>query len=316
MSIVIAPSTRPVGPPKTRFNQFGLEYGRLLNDDYVHRKFLTLKYAGKGRYFNFSGKGTLDFKLGADKKETPVTSSEVKLLTNIEGRSIEAKFDNRGGIRLWGHFGLYNLWKPVILTAKVKTNNAFNKVSGNVCVEHQTKQANVQLRVDVKNDHTPFFNSRLIFNDGKFQFGYAAKINLLAYTLARYNLYLGYREKDVQVFLEHTSRTKTKIELGKILTGFIYRHGGNDYVAKVTYRPHKTEAVKVNVGTVVNVNKNNVIRAKINNKAKLSLSSKFKQSSNLTLVAGTSIDLLNPGSFVTNRTVPIPLGLSIELNYD
>lgn len=315
-TLPISKITKPVGPPKHRFNAFNLEYGRLLSDDYVHRKFLTLKYAGKGGAYNFSGKGTLDFKLGADKKETPVTSSEVKLLTNIEGRSVEAKFDNKGGLRLWGNFGTYTIWKPVILTAKVKTTTAFQKFSGNVSFEHQARQSNVQLRLDIKQDHTPFFNSRVVFNDGKFQFGYAAKINLLAYTLARYNLYLGYKEKDLQVFVEHTSKNKAKVELGKIMTGLIYRYGGNDYVAKVAYRPQKAEPVKFNAGTVVKANKNTTLRAKINNKARLTLSSRFRHSSNLTLVAGTQIDLLNPGSFVTNRAVPIPLGLSVELAYE
>lgn len=308
--------TKPVGPPRHRFNQFNLEYSRLLNDDYVHGKFLTLKYAGKGQLFNFSGKGTLDFKAGADKKETPVTSSEVKLLTNVEGRNVEAKFDSKGGIRLWGNFGLYTLWRPVVLTAKLKTTTAFANASGNVCFEHQAARNNVQVRLDVKKDRTPFLNTRLVFNDGKLQFGYAAKINLLNYSLARYNLYLGYRDRGLQLFAEHTSRNKEKVELGKVLCGGIYKYGGNDYVGKVTFRPHKTEKLKFNIGTVVNVNKTTIARAKVNNKARLALSGKLKYNSNLTLVAGTRIDLLNPGTFVTNRTVPIPLGLSVELAYD
>jgi hypothetical protein len=314
----ISKITKPVGPPKHRFNQFSLEYSRLLNDDYVHGKFLTLKYAGKGQSFNFSGKGTLDFKAaGSDKKEVPVTSSEVKLLTNIEGKNVEAKFDNKGGIRLWGNFGLYTLWKPVVITAKLKTKNDFDKASGNVCFEHQAKQSNVQLRLDVKNDRTPYLNSRAVFNDGKYQFGFAAKVNLLSYALARYNLYVGYREKDLHLFVEHTSKSKNKIELGKLTAGGIYKTAKHDYVGKASYRPQKPEnPLMFKLGTVVNVNKNNVVRAKVNSKGKLTLSSKFKYNSNLTLVAGTRIDLLNPASYVTKKTVPIPFGLSVELSYD
>jgi len=308
-------SLRPVGGPKTRFNQFGLEYGRLLNDDYVHKKFLTVKYAGKGQSFIFNGKGTLDFKVGADKKEHPVTSAEAKFVTNIEGRNLETKFDSKGVIRAWANFGTYNIGRPVNITAKVKTNNAFNYLSGYLGVEHQTRQFNVQARLDLKNGNIPHLNHKLTFNYDRFQLGAVAKLNLQAHNLARYNLFLGYAERDFSVFAEHLSRNKTKFSIGRLLAGAIYRRGGNDYVAKVSYRPEKKDQVRVKVGAVVNVNRDTVIRAKINDKTKLTLSSKFRYNSNLTLVAGTQVSLLDPSSIFTNKTVPIPLGLSVEFNY-
>jgi hypothetical protein len=308
-------SLRPVGGPKTRFNQFGLEYGRLLNDDYIHKKFLTVKYAGKGQSFIFNGKGTLDFKLGADKKEHPVTSAEVKFITNIEGTNLETKFDSKGVIRAWANFGNYNIGRLVNITAKVKTNNAFNYLSGYLGVEHQTRQFNVQARLDLKNGNIPHLNHKLTFNYDRFQLGAVAKLNLHAQNLARYNLFLGYIERDFSVFAEHVSRNKTKFSVGRLLAGAIYRRGGNDYVAKVSYRPEKQDQVRVKVGAVVNVNRDTVIRAKINDKTKLTLSSKFRYNSNLTLVAGTQVSLLDPSSIFTNKTVPIPLGLSVEFSY-
>lgn len=312
---VLSSSLKPVGAPKSKFNQFSLDYSKLLSDDYVHKKFLTLKYNGKGQRFIFNGKGTLDFKAGSDKKEKPVTSSEVKFVTNVEGKNFEAKFDNKGLIRVWGNFGIYNLIKPVAVTAKVKTTNSFSNYSANLGVEYEGKQSNVQARIDLKNDTIPFFNSKLLFNDGKLQFGYAAKINLLAYTLARYNIYFGYRERDFTAFIEHTSRNKAKVEVGKLMFGGIYRTGGNDYVFKASYRPHKIEQLRFKLGAVANPNKDTVLRAKVNNNAKLTLSSKFKYNSNLSFVAGTQINLLDPSSFLTNKAIPIPLGISVEFNY-
>lgn len=319
MSSVSAPviirNPKPVGGPKTRFNQFGLEFSRLLSDDYIHKKFLTVKYSGKGKAFVFSGKGTLDFKLGADKQETLATSSEVKLLTNIQGNNIEAKFDNKGGIRLWTNFGTYNLGKPVTISAKAKTNNSFNFFSGHLAVEYETPQVKVQTRFDLKKNNVPLLNEKILFNYDRFQIGAVAKLNLLSYTLSRYNFYLGYAERDFSLFGEHTSKRKDAIDLGKLAVGAIYRRAGNDYVFKASYRPTNAQQLRVKVGTVNNINKDTVLRAKINNNAKLTLSSKFRYNSNLTVVAGTQVNLLEPATFLTNKTIPIPLGLSFEFNY-
>jgi len=277
---------------------------------------LTVKYAGKGRTFIVNGKGTLDFKPGADKKEQPTTSSEVKLITQIEGKNIEARFDNKGLIRLWGNFGSYSIGKPLNITAKLKTNHAFNNLSGNICTEFQGSQANVWTRVDLKDGNIPYFNSKVIFTYDRFQLGYVAKLNLLAYTVARYNVFAAYNEKDFSIFAEHHSKSKTKLELGKLILAAVYRKGGNDYVLKASYRPSKTEQFRFKLGTLFGLNKDTTLKAKINNNTKLTLSSKFKYNSNLTLVAGTQINLLDPSSFFTNKTIPIPLGLSLEFSYN
>jgi hypothetical protein len=309
-------STKPVGAPKPKFHQFSLDFSKLLTDDYPHKKFLTVKYAGKGSSFIVNGKGTLDFKVGADKREQPTTSSEVKLITNIDGRNLEARFDNKGLIRLWGNFGTYTIGKPFEITAKIKTKSELNFLSGNLALEYKGGKANVHTRIDLKDGNIPFFNSKSIFTVDRFQFGYVAKLNLLAYTVARYNLFAAYKEKDFSVYAEHFSKSKTKFELGKLILAAVYKRADNNYVVKASYRPSKPEQFRFKLATVYNVNKDTVIRAKINNNTKLSLATKFKYNNNFTLFAGTQINILEPKSFFTNKTIPIPIGLQFDFSYD
>jgi len=306
----------PQGGPKTKFHQAGLEFSRLLTDDFIQRKFLTAKYTGKGTRFNFAGKATLDFKLGTDKREIPVTSSEVKLITNIDGRDVEAKFDSKGVIRLWSNFGVYNIGTPLNVTAKFKTNNLFNKASGNICFEYRGSQVNAFTRLDVKNTGVPYFNEKLIFNLRNIQMGYILKLNLFDFTLSRYNVFLSYNERDFSVFAEHFSKVKGRFELGKLVLAGIYRYGNHNFVVKGAYRPWKTpHQVRVKAGVVSAIDRNTTVRAKIDNSTKLTLSTKHKLNSNFTLVGATQINLLNPGAYLTNRAVPVPLGLSLEFTY-
>lgn len=314
-TLPVSKLTRPVGAPRNRFCQFNLDYTKILGDDYVHNKFLTVKYAGKGNFFSVSGKGTLDFKLGADKREQPVTSSEVKLVTNVEGRNLEAKFSNRGAIRVWGNLGTYSIVKPLIITSKIKTNNAFSSFSTNLGFEYQGSGVNVWTALHLKEGLAPYLAEKMIFRVDKFQFGYATKLNLTAYTLARYNLFLAYAERDFGVVAEHVSRNKTKIELGKLLLAATYRRAGNDYIAKFSYRPHNSEPYRFKVGGVFSLNRDTAFRFKINNNAKLSLSSKYRYNSNLTLVAGTQVNLIDPARSLTKKTIPVPLGISLEFTY-
>jgi len=312
VSILLPPS----GGPKTKFHQSGLEFSRLLTDDYVQRKFLTVKYAGKGLRFVFNGKGTLDFKLGADKREVPVTSSEVKLITNIEGRDVEAKFDSKGVIRLWSNFGVYNIGTPLNVTAKLKTNSLFDKASGHVCFEYRGARFNAFTRLDVKNTGVPLLNEKLIFRHRNLELGYVLKLNLFDFSLSRYNLFLTYNERDYSIFAEHFSKTKGKFELGKVILAGIYRYRNNNFVVKAAYRPWKTNhELRVKAGVVSNIDKNTTVRAKIDNSTKLTLSSKFKLNPNFTIVGATQINLLNPGAYLTKRAIPVPLGLSLEFNY-
>jgi len=306
----------PTGGPKTKFHQSGLEFSRLLTDDYIQRKFLTVKYAGKGLRFVFNGKGTLDFKLGADKREVPVTSSEVKLITNIEGRDVEAKFDSKGVIRLWSNFGVYNLGTPLNVTAKLKTNTLFDRASGHVAFEYRGAQFNALTRLDVKNTGVPLLNEKLIFNLRNIQMGYILKLNLFDFTLSRYNLFVSYNERDYSLYAEHFSKTKGRFELGKVILAGVYRYRNNNFVVKGAYRPWKKDhEFRVKAGVVSSIDKNTTVRAKIDNSTKLTLSSKFKLNSNFTIVGATQINLLNPGNYLTKRAIPVPLGLSLEFNY-
>jgi len=167
----------------------------------------------------------------------------------------------------------------------------------------------------LKEGLAPYLDEKMIFRVDKFQVGYATKLNLTAYTLARYNLFLSYTEKDFGIVAEHVSRNKTKIELGKLLLAATYRRAGNDYIAKFSYRPHNTDPYRFKVGGVFSLNKDTTFRFKINNNTKLSLATKYRYNSNLTLVAGTQVNLLDPASSLTKKTIPVPLGVSLEFNY-
>ena len=306
----------PQGGPKTKFHQAGLEFSRLLTDDYVQKKFLTVKYAGKGLRFVFNGKGTVDFKLGADKREVPVTSSEVKLITNIEGRDVEAKFDSKGVIRLWSNFGVYNIGTPLNITAKLKTNSGFDRASGNVCFEYRGSGLSAFTRLDVKNNGTPLLNEKFIFTQRNLQLGSVLKLNLFDFSLSRYNLWASWSERDYSIYAEHFSKNKGKFELGKVILAGIYRYRNHNFVVKGAYRPWKKDhEVRVKAGVVSNIDKNTTIRAKIDNSTKLTLSTKLKLNSNFTVVGATQINLLNPGNYLTKRAIPVPLGLSLEFNY-
>jgi len=50
-------------------------------------------------------KGTLDLQGTHYSKPKPKTSSQVKVITNVNGRDVEVKFDNKGVIRLWANLG-------------------------------------------------------------------------------------------------------------------------------------------------------------------------------------------------------------------
>jgi len=78
----------------------------------------------------------------------------------------------------------------------------------------------------------------------------------------------------------------------------------------------KGEEFRFKLGTQLKVKKDITLKAKINNNTKFTVSSKFKYNNNLTVIAGTQINLLDPSSFFTNKTIPIPLGINLEFSYN
>jgi hypothetical protein len=311
-----AANTKVAGAPKTQFHQFGLEYGRILSDDYCHKKFLTTKYAGKGNKFIFNGKHTLEFKQNADKSESPSTSTEAKIVTNIEGKNVETKFDSKGLLRVWTNWGEYNLWKPMSIVTKVKTNNTFKKLSGWISSEYKGPHCDASVRLDVKDGLVPYLNQKTILREGKLSGGYATKLNLQNFTLRRYDAFVSYRFKDLDLYLEHVSQNKEKLTPGKLIFGSVFKKGDNAYVARASYRPAKENHLRFVLGTHAKVNDKTELRAKLDSNAKLSLATRFRYSQNLSIVAGTQVSLTNPGSFVTGRLVPIPLGLTVEFSFN
>jgi len=311
-----AANTKPVGAPKAQFHSFALEYSRILSDDYCHKKFLTTKYAGKGNKFLFNGKHVLDFKQNADKTESPTSSTEVKVVTNIEGKNVETKFDSKGLLRVWTNWGEYNLWKPMSIVSKIKTNDTFKRVSGWISSEYKGPHCDATVRVDVKDGLVPYLNQKTILREGKLTGGYVTKLNLQNFSFRRYNAFVSYGFKDLDLYLEHESQNKEKLTPGKLIFGSVFKKGGNAYVARASYRPAKENHLRFVLGTHTKINDKTELRAKLDSNAKLSLATRFRYCSNLSIVAGSQVNLTNPGAFVTGRLVPIPIGLTLEFSFN
>jgi hypothetical protein len=199
----------------------------------------------------------------------------------------------------------------------VKTTTAFDKVSGWACAEYKGPRCDASLRLDVKKGFVPYFNQKVLIRHGDLQVGYVAKLNLQNFTLRRYNAFAAYNvTKDLTFFLEHVSRNQEKLAPGRVILATLFRKNKSQYVARASYRPWRdNNQFRFVLGALTKVNNNTDLRAKVDSNAKLALSTKYRVSDNLNVVAGTSINLMNPGSYLTNRLVPIPLGLSIEFSY-
>jgi len=313
---VSTPIVKVIGSPRSKFNDFSLDYSKILSDDYVHNKFLTLKYAGKGTRFNFAGKETLEFK-EKDGKEVKAVGSEVKVVTNVNGINVETKFDSKGLVRVWTHWGRWNLGKPVDVSTKLKTDTNFSAPSGWVNVDYTTGRLSTSVRLHLKKDRTPYLAHKIQYIQGDFAGGYVAKNNLNNFGLRRYNLFGSYVHKDIGLHLEHVNTSLDAFSLGHVVFGVLYRFRGNPIVVKTTYRPEKKDHLfKVVAGTHYKVNKNTDLRVKVNSAGKLALSSKFKVHDNLSIVAATGLNLHTPGEYWNpKKTTRIPVGLSFEFSF-
>jgi len=310
------PVIKVLGAPRSKFNDFSLDYGKILSDDYVHNKFLTLKYAGKGTRFNFAGKETLEFK-EKDGKEVRAIGSEVKLVTNINGVNVETKFDSKGLVRVWSHWGRWNLGKPVDVSTKLKTDTNFAAPSGWVNVDYTTGRLSTSVRLHLKKDRTPYLAHKIQYTQGDIACGYVVKNNLNNFGLRRYNLFGSYVHKDIGLHLEHVNQSTDSFALGHIIFGILYRFRGNPIVVKTTYRPdNKEKPFDLVAGTHYRLNKNTELRTKVDSSGVLALASKFKVHENLNVVASTEMNLHNPGAYWNpKKTTRIPLGLSLEFSF-
>mmetsp|Transcript_71006 Transcript_71006/g.98657 ORF Transcript_71006/g.98657 Transcript_71006/m.98657 type:complete len:360 (-) Transcript_71006:105-1184(-) len=349
-------STKAAGAPKARFNSFNLDYERPILDDFVHGKFLTLKYTGKGERFQVAGKEVLDFKQvtknGPDgkpvlvndkpvKEDAIACSSEIKYITNVRGRNIEAKFDSNNGVRLWSNLGEYDLGERFNFFAKIKTNKKFDTVSGNVHAEHKGKACNAHVRFDVKRKtdiQDYFFNNKVVLNYKPFRFGYQVKLSLTQFKLRRYNAFVHFNHNEFDGFVEHISKDTKALNLGEIILAGLYRKSGHQVAAKFSYSHKQALANKAieasnadqtdpakKAKTVspfgftlagnFKINNKQNVRVKADQTGELALSHKVKCCDNFSIITGTKINLLNPGSFVTGRTIPIPLGVQVDFIY-
>jgi hypothetical protein len=314
-----------VGAPKTSLRNFGLDYGRFLSDDYLQKKFLTVKYAGKGNQFIFNGKEV--FEWSKDDKFSN-TSNEVKLVTNTHGKNIEAKFDSKGLIKLWVNLGVHNIGKPVTLFSKLKTNQSFSNFSGSLAAEYQASKVNFTARLELKKNFTPFLSEKIVFTEGKFKLGLATKLNLSALGLRRYNAFAQYSTKDLDLFFEHVSPApsavakdstdhKTNLSLGKLILASVFRWRDTQFIARASYRPHKPDdKLRFVLGHITKVNDKLELRGKVDSHGKAAFAGRQKFTNNCSFVASTQINLKEPAKYFTGKTVPIPLGLGLEFSYN
>jgi len=321
-----AAPVKVVGAPKTTLRGWGLDYGRFLADDYLQKKFLTVKYTGKGSTFNFNGKEVFEF--GKDDKFAN-TSNEAKLITNAHGKNWETKFDSKGLIRVWTNWGQHNLGKPVTLVTKVKTNSSFSRWSGSLSAEFQASKTNLTARLDVKQNGTPYLSEKIVFADGKFRLGLFTKLNLSVFGLRRYNAFAQWSTKDLDLWLEHVSAAPAAVSgtsggadikglsLGKLILASVFRWKDTQFIARASYRPHKPDdKLRLVLGHITKVNDKLEVRGKADSHGKATFAGRYKCNGNFSFVASTQVNLKDPSKFLTGKTVPIPLGLGLEFTYN
>jgi hypothetical protein len=326
-TVVSTPApVKVVGAPKTTLRGWGLDYGRLLADDYLQKKFLTVKYTGKGSTFNFNGKEVFEFN---KEDKFANTSNEAKLITNCHGKNWETKFDSKGLVRVWTNWGEHKIGKPVTLITKLKTNSTFSRFSGSLAAEFQASKCALTARVDVKQNYTPYLSEKIVFTDGKFKLGLFTKLNLSVFGLRRYNAFAQWSTKDLDLFLEHVSPNPNAVtatsngadvkglSLGKILLASVFRWKDTQFIARASYRSHKPDdRLRLVFGHITKVNDKLEVRGKADSHGKATFAGRYKCNSNFSFVASTQVNLKEPKKFLTGKTLPIPLGLGVEFSYN
>jgi len=327
-TLVIIPKivTPLVGAPSVTYNQIDSNSTPFFEDDYVHSKLLAFKYKGLSSQFIVNAKANLNLvqKKGAsidDKtKEVPVTAGEVKLVTRLSDRVVvETRFDNKGTVRLWSNLGQHDFGRSIGLWAKLKSTSDFGFWSGWLQTGTSGKNFNYNGRIDRKKDGQIYLNEKLHVFQDKIHFIAVTKLGLSNFKLRRYNALLAYRTKEFDVVAQHVSNPKQeKIDIGELNVAAYYRRGIYQGGVKVVYNNQEKEGVnKVSgvIGGIAKLDDKNILKAKIDSNTFLSLSLKHKHSSNIWATIGSQIKLTDPGSYLTSRLIPVPVGVQFEFFY-
>jgi len=298
-----------------------------LNDDYLN-KTLTVKYTGKGSNFQLGAKETFTWATkttpapeGKDEpaktEEVKKFDQEVKVITNVEGKNVEAKF-GKGAIRAWADFGVFNIGKDINVTAKVKTNDTFSAWNGWVSGEYRGPHCNASARVEVKRGNKPYLNFKTILTEKDIRVGLVTKVGLQGFDVKRHDFFANYNvNKDLSLWLGHyTLENDAPKTLGTILGAAVYRLNKHSVVFQGSWQK-STGNILATFGARSQVNDNTLVRAKVNNKGLFSLVAKRTHNRNLSVLAGTELDLTNPASaYKKDRAIPVPLFVSFEFTYN
>jgi hypothetical protein len=284
---------------------------------------LVVKYTGKGQTFQVATKGTLTYAQNDKKEDVLKSSSEVKVITNVEGKNVETKFDSKG-IRSWIELGTYDIWRPFNFTAKVKTNSTFDFATGWVAAEYKGKHCDAHLRTELKRGNAPHFNAKVVLTEGDWKFGVVGKVGLNGFTLRRHNFFGHYHHKDFDLYVEHVDAKSTPavkegeakplFNLATFVAAAVYRLNKHTLVAKGSYEV-ASKNWDLTLGGITSVNDKTDLRAKVNKAADLTLATRYRHNSNVSFVLSGALNLKDP-KFPTGRAVPVPGGLTVELTYN
>jgi len=204
------------------------------------------------------------------------------------------------------------------LFSKFKTDTQINFWSAWVQGVLTEKDWQLTSRVEKKKNNHFNLNEKFYFHKDKIHFWAAAKVDLNAQALVRYNALFAYKEKDFDVLLQHESLNKAKIDLGKLHLSGYYRHGKYQAGLKTSFLHTETgleNQLDVTLGGIAKVDDKNVAKAKIDKDANLSLSWKHTCTKHITATVSTGINLKDTGSFVKDTIIPVPVGFQFEFTY-
>jgi len=166
--------------------------------------------------------------------------------------------------------------------------------------------------------------SRNLIKHGKFLYGFAASLNLKEFCPCKYDAFVGYESKEVDVYLKHLtpacctkgSTPKTSsFQVGTVNLGAVYRikddtlgfEAENDFVK---------EAYKVGILGAHKFNSNFTAKAKLDNNLNLALAGKYKFSDLLSVALSGKFELKKGGGAVdfSKGLLAFPFGFEATLN--
>jgi len=140
---------------------------------------------------------------------------------------------------------------------------------------------------------------------------------LTGFDIKRHNLFASYKvNKDLDVYLGHyTLDGDTPKDIGTIIGAAVYKINKHSVVFQGQWQK-STKALGATFGVSSRVDDKTTVKAKVNHTGLFSLLAKRVHCKNLSILAGTELNLTKPGdSYKATRTLPVPLMLSLEFTY-